>query len=239
MWFIVLLVAVSVLLILAARRRSTDGRDSVDSQRLRLDALRTAVSRTDLAASRTSTSAARAFGSIRSGRRSRWSSPLASKPVLLVAATALVLAAVVGLMNEAISSQGGTDGTPAHEATSRPGSRAPTTASTTTSTSTTAPPSAAILRAQGGVITISVPVGAYRLTLTAHGSCWVRAQRPDGTVVDTTTLHTGDSRELAASGPLTIRLGNPGVVDVAVDAHVLALPVQNGAAVDLKFAPAG
>ena len=67
----------------------------------------------------------------------------------------------------------------------------------------------------------------------------MRAQRPDSTVVDTTTLHMGDSRELAASGPLTVRLGNPGVVDVAVDEQVLALPVQNGAAVDLKFAPVG
>ncbi len=67
----------------------------------------------------------------------------------------------------------------------------------------------------------------------------MRDQRPDSTVVDTTTLHAGDSRELAESGPLTVRLGNPGVVDVAVDGQVLALPVQNGAAVDLHFVPAG
>jgi RodZ C-terminal domain len=239
MWIVVLLVAVSVLLILTARRRRIEMRDPVDSQRMHLDALRAATSRSDLAGGRTSPPEARSvrpLRSLRSGRRSGWPPPVGSKRALLIAAAALVLA-VVGLVIAGIPPERSRDGTPARHAGSRPRSRtAPTTAPTT---STTTPPGAAVVGAQGGVITISVPLVAYRLTFTAHGSCWMRAELPDNTVVDTTTLQSGDSRELAESGPLTVRLGNPGVVDVAVDGQVLVLPVQNGVAVDLHFAPPG
>jgi len=38
---------------------------------------------------------------------------------------------------------------------------------------------------------------------------------------------------------MTLRLGNPGGVDVTVDGQLLALPLPGGSAVDVKFTPPG
>lgn len=237
MWVLVAIVAVSVLAALAARRRSMDARDSVDMQRQRLDALRTAASGTDLATGRRGDPAAR-FRPMRPRRNRGWRRPIAPRPAVFVAATVLVLVGAVGLVLVLVSSDGTTNGTPARQA-GRPRSKAAPHPSSTSTTSTTAPRGAVVVGTQAGVITVSVPAGGYRLKLTAHGPCWMRAQRSDNTVVATTTLHAGDSRELAESGALTVRLGNPTVVDVAVDGQVLALPLPNGAAVDLHLVPPG
>lgn len=172
-------------------------------------------------------------------RRCRSDGQPGRSSIMLVAATVLVLVGAVGLVLELVSPDGTTRGTPARQATARPRSKAAPNTSTPSTTSTTAPHGAAVVRTQGGVITVSVPAGGYLLRFTAQGPCWMRAQRSDNTAVDTTTLHAGDSRELAESGPLTVRLGNPGVLDVAVDGQVLALPLQNGAAVDLHLVPPG
>jgi hypothetical protein len=233
MWVLAVLVAVSVLVAFAARRHGADARDSVDVQRQRLDALRTAVTAADPSTGRTAEPATRSF---RPRRRRSWRPPAAPRPAVLVT-TALVLVVAVGLVLALVLPDDSKGGNPAQRATARARSKAAASTSTSSTTSTTLP-RAAVVGTQGGGVTVSVPAATYTVTLTARGSCWMRAERPDNTVVDTTTLRAGDSRDIPGSGPLTVRLGNPAVVDVAVDGQPLALPPPHGP-VDLHLAPPG
>jgi hypothetical protein len=227
MWFIAVLLAVGVVVAIASRRRSSF--DPVDQQRQRLDALRAAVTTADPPGAE---AARRTTRPLRAPRRWR---PAPPSRALVAALTALVLVGGIGLVLALVSS--GPDRSTSERRTRPRAEPKPTTSSTSTTSSTL--PRAAVLGSDGGAVTISVPAADYVVRLTAHGSCWMRVQRPDDTVLDTTTLRNGDVREVAGSGPLTVRLGNPGVVDLAVDGEVLTLPARPGAPVDVRLVPPG
>jgi hypothetical protein len=66
----------------------------------------------------------------------------------------------------------------------------------------------------------------------------MQAKGPDGTVVDTETLGSRDSKTLPATGPLTVRLGNRTGVTVTVDGQPLTLPTGGPSSLELRFSPA-
>jgi hypothetical protein len=148
-----------------------------------------------------------------------------------------VVVAGVALYALAAGWDAGSTGDRDGEARSGAPRRSTTTSSSTTTTSTTVPPTVAITGTDGATVAVSVPAGPYRLRVTARDSCWILIERPDGTVVETTTLEPEDSRELEESGPLTVQLGNPGGVDVVINDQPLALPPSNGNSMELQITP--
>ena len=152
---------------------------------------------------------------------------------MLIAAGAVVVLALVGLaVGLGLGSSGG--GQTRNEARARTHASSTTTSSTTT---TTVAPVAAITATSGGTVTISVPVSPYQVSVAARSACWMQAVRTDKTVVVTTTLQTGDSKQLTESGALTVRLGNPGGVDVSINGQPMALPASGGATMVLQLNP--
>jgi hypothetical protein len=114
-----------------------------------------------------------------------------------------------------------------------------TSSSTSTSTTTTTvAPALTVGPLTRGTVTVSMPAGAYTVTVAARGACWMQAEGADKTVLVTTTLQSGDSKAIPGSGPMTLRLGNPGMVDVQVNGQALALPTSGGAAMDVQLNPA-
>jgi cytoskeletal protein RodZ len=233
MWLLVLLLAVSVVVTALVRRRGRDTRDSLDDQQRRLDALRLATSGENAPPGEmgggTATRPVRSRGSRRSVRITG-RGVLVAVGVLAAGIAVYALAAGWDTTNARDESGGANAGKQARTST--------TTASSTTTTTTAAPAVPAIVGTQGGTVTISVPAGPYRLSLTARDSCWILVERPDGTVVTTTTLGGGESREVDESGPLSVQLGNPAAVDLVIDDHPLTLPASNGGATKLDIVPA-
>ena len=109
-------------------------------------------------------------------------------------------------------------GKPASAATTTPttpsGDHAPPPPTTTT-TSTTAPPSvSAPTAATAHAATYTVAAPTYSLTIAATtGECWVDVTNTaTGAVLFTTTLQSGQSHAIAATGPVTVIAGAPGGV---------------------------
>ena len=231
MWLLVLLLAASVVVTALVRRRGRDTRDSVDDQRKRLDALRAATTGTNAPPDEMGGGASPG----RTRRRDHDRSLHISGRSVLVA----VAVVVAGVAIYAIAA--GWDTTsPRDESTgtgTEPSRRSTTTTSSSTTTTTTAPPAIAIVSTVGNTVTISVPAGPYQLRVAARDTCWILIERPDGSVVETTTLEPEDSRELEETGPLTVHLGNPGGVDIAVNAQPLTRPPSNGEAMELQLTP--
>jgi RodZ C-terminal domain len=229
MWLLVLLLAVSILVTALVRRRGRDTRDSVDDQRQRLDALRVATTGTNAPPGE--------MGGVTAGgtTRARNRSPMTGRAVLV--ALAVVVAGVAIYAIAAGWDTNNPRGESKRTGSDQTRSSTATTASTSTTT-TTAPPAVAIVGTNGGTVNISVPAGPYKVTIAARSSCWLLVERPDGTTVETTTLQADDSRDYEESGPLTVRLGNPGGVDVAINGQPLSLPASNGNAMNLEIAPA-
>jgi cytoskeletal protein RodZ len=232
MWLLIVLVVVSVVATLVARLRTRDESDSVDAQQRRLSALRTAVSGTN-APGETTRVPLPGPGRMRERRGPR----LSRSRSVFVAGAAVVTGLAVLAVVLAVNSAHDTGRAKQNAASSRPPGSSPATSSTSTSSTTLALP-VGVLSADGSTVSVSLPAGPYELTLKARAACWMRAQRADNTVVETTTLRAGDTHQLTESGPLTVRLGNPGAVDVAINGQALALPVRTGAAVDLQLNPA-
>jgi hypothetical protein len=229
MWLLVLLVAVSVVVTVAARRRHADERDSVDAQQRRIDALRTAVTQSG--------------EPTEPGTFAPRSRPRADRPsARSVMATALVAIAVVvaGISIYAIAAGWNSGSSQADDGdASSPSPRASsTTTSSLSTTTTTKPVVPTVLSSEGGTVVVSVPSGPYQVRIAANDPCWTQAERADGTVVDTQTLEPGGAMELNETGALTVRLGNPAGVEFSVNGTVLALPPATGDAFEVSLVPA-
>jgi hypothetical protein len=81
----------------------------------------------------------------------------------------------------------------------------------------------------------------YSLTIAAtSGDCWVEVSNTaTGTVLFTTTLLSGQSHAIAATGPLTVIAGAPGVFTATVNGSPVTLPPGNQAPFTLHFLTAG
>jgi cytoskeletal protein RodZ len=110
---------------------------------------------------------------------------------------------------------------------------------TATTTSTTAPPTvSAPTAASAHTATYTVTAPAYSLTIAATtGQCWVDVTNTTtGAVLFTTTLQSGQSHDIAATGPVTVIAGAPAVFSATVNGAPVTLPPGNQAPFTLKFA---
>ena len=109
---------------------------------------------------------------------------------------------------------------------------------TTTTTSTTVPPSVSAPTAPTAhAATYVVSGSAYSLTVAATtGQCWVDVTNPTtGAVLFTTTLQSGQSHAIAATGPVTVIAGAPAVFAATVNGSPVTLPPGNQAPFTLNF----
>ncbi len=203
----------------------------MDAQQRQLEALRIAAN----AAQAPTGERATAPVSVRSLPAARGSSERASRMWMFVGGGLLALAAVAAVLlalGQSDSSGGSGD---KGRAADHPSTSTSTSTSTTT---TTVAPALTVGPLEHGTVTVSMPAGAYTVTVAARGACWMQAQGADQTVIVTTTLQSGDSKEIPGSGPMTLRLGNPGVADVQVNGAALTLPASGGAAMNVQLNPA-
>ena len=232
MWLLVVLLVVSVIATVVARRRGREARDSVDAQQRQLEALRIAAAAAQAPTGERATSPV----PVRSLPAARGRSPRASRTWMYLGGGLLAVAAVAALVltvGQNDSSGGSGDNRQAGE--KHPSTSTSTSTSTTT---TTVAPALTVGPLTRGTVTVSMPAGAYTVTVAARGACWMEAQAADKTVLLTTTLQSGDSKAIPGSGPMTLRLGNPGMVDVQVNAEALMLPASGGAAMNVQLNPA-
>jgi hypothetical protein len=164
-----------------------------------------------------------------------------------VAAVAAVLVLVLVLILTGLHSDNSTHhGKAASGVTSKPGTTHPPPThhhhATTTTTSTTAPPLVSAATAvTAHTATYTVAAADYALTIGAtSGECWVEATNTaTGAVLFTTTLLSGQSHAIAASGPVTVIAGAPAVFTASVNGSPVALPPGNQAPFTLNFQTAG
>ena len=172
-------------------------------------------------------------------RPRRLAGPAAAVAAVLVLVVVLIL---TGLHSENAKHHGKAAGV----ATSRPGTTHPPAAhhhrATTTTTSTTAPPlvsTATATTAHSATYTVSA--ADYSLTVGAtSGECWVDVTNTaTRAVLFTTTLQSGQSHAIAASGPVTVIAGAPAVFTADVNGSPVTLPPGNQAPFTLNFQTAG
>ncbi len=109
---------------------------------------------------------------------------------------------------------------------------------TTTTTSTTAPPSVSpptATTAHAATYTVAAP--PYALTVAATtGECWVDVtDTTTGAVLFTTTLQSGQSHAITATGPVTVIAGAPAAFSATIDGAPVTLPSGNQAPFTLTF----
>lgn len=82
----------------------------------------------------------------------------------------------------------------------------------------------------------SPPVAPERFMVTfiARGIVWMNMQADDGTIVDI-TLRDGEQYRASAARTLTVRLGNPALVDIEYNGQHVPLPGKPGIPLDLVF----
>jgi hypothetical protein len=166
-------------------------------------------------------------------RPRRLGGPLAAVAAVLVLVAVLI---ITGLHSD----------TTKHHAKAASARSAPTTHpatsqkhhESTTTTSTTAPPAVSAptaTTAHTASYTVSTPT--YSLTLAATtGECWVEVTNPaTGSVLFTTTLLSGQSHAIAATGPVTVIAGAPAAFAANVDGAPVTLPPGNQAPFTLTF----
>jgi hypothetical protein len=123
-------------------------------------------------------------------------------------------------------------------ATTHPATKQHRHEATTTTTSTTAPPSVSAPSATTPhTATYTVSDVAYSLSVAATtAECWVDVTNPaTGAVLFTTTLQSGQSHTIAASGPVTVIAGAPEAFAATVNGAAVTLPPGNQAPFTLKF----
>jgi Domain of unknown function (DUF4115) len=111
-------------------------------------------------------------------------------------------------------------------------------ATTTTTTSTTAPPAvSAPSAASAHAATYTVATPSYSLNLAATtGQCWVDVTNTaTGSVLFTTTLLSGQSHAVTATGAVTVIAGAPANFTAAVNGAPVTLPPGNQAPFTLHF----
>jgi hypothetical protein len=163
------------------------------------------------------------------------------------AAVAAVLVLVVVLILTGLHSDNAKHhGKAASGVTSKPSTTHPPAThhhhATTTTTSTTAPPPVSTATAvTAHTATYTVAAAAYSLTIGAtSGECWVEATNTaTGAVLFTTTLLSGQSHAIAASGPVTVIAGAPAAFTANVNGSPVTLPPGNQAPFTLNFQAAG
>ena len=173
-------------------------------------------------------------------RPRRLGGPAAAVAAVLVLVVVLIL---TGLHSDSGSHHGKTTGavtsTPTHPATTTgAGSGHRHHEATTTTTSTTAPPAVSAptaVTAHTATYTVTAP--DYSLTISATtGECWVEVTNTStGTVLFTTTLLSGQSHTVAATGPVTVIAGAPGAFTATVNDSPVTLPLGNQAPFTLNF----
>jgi Domain of unknown function (DUF4115) len=112
------------------------------------------------------------------------------------------------------------------------------TTTTTTTTTTTAPPSVSAPTASTPhAATYTVAAPTYSLTIAATtGECWVDVTNTTtGAVLFTTTLQSGQSHAIAATGPVTVIAGAPAAFSANVNGSPVILPAGNQAPFTLTF----
>jgi Domain of unknown function (DUF4115) len=171
-------------------------------------------------------------------RPRRLGGPAAAVGAVLVLVVVLIL---TGLHSDNAKHHGKTAST----VTSTPATTHPTTPhrhhATTTTTTTTAPTVSAASAATTHTATYTVATAAYSLTVGAtSGQCWVEVtSTTSGTVLFTTTLQSGQSHAIAATGPVTVIAGAPAVFTANVNGAAVTLPPGNQAPFTLNFQTAG
>jgi hypothetical protein len=163
------------------------------------------------------------------------------------AAVAAVLVLVVVLILTGLHSDNSTHhGKAASGVTSKPSTTHPPAthhhhAATTTTSTTAPPPVSAATAVTTHTATYTVAADDYSLTIGAtSGECWVEATNTaTGAVLFTTTLLSGQSHAIAASGPVTVIAGAPAVFTANVNGSPVTLPPGNQAPFTLNFQTAG
>jgi hypothetical protein len=240
MWLLVLLVAVSVVVTVVARRRHTDERDSVDAQQRRIDALRTAVGQHDDPNDLGSSGGGGVgLATMRRSRADRTSTRSVLGTALIAAAVVIAGVAIYALAAGWDTASRADDSTDSGSSSDRTAaSSSTTTSSTSSTTTTTAPAVPTVLSAENGNVIVSVPSGPYQLHITATDPCWTQVERADGTEVETKTLEAGEAIDVNESGALTISFGNPAAAQVTIDGTALTLPPSTGDSLRVALVPA-
>jgi hypothetical protein len=111
------------------------------------------------------------------------------------------------------------------------------TATTTTTTTTAAPVVSAPSAVTSGGATYQVTAATYSLSLAASsGECWVEATNPStNAILFSGTLLAGQSHIVAATGPVTVIAGAPGVFVATVNGVAVTMPTGAQAPFTLTF----
>jgi hypothetical protein len=166
-------------------------------------------------------------------RPRRMGAPAAAVGAVLVLVLVLIL---TGLHSNNPTKHHGKSASAATTNTTQPAHRHST--ATTTTTSTTAPPVvSAPTTSTAHTATYTVSGSDYSLTIAATtGECWVDVTNTaTGAVLFTTTLQSGQSHNIAATGPVTVIAGAPAAFSAVVNGSTVALPPGNQAPFTLNF----
>jgi hypothetical protein len=157
-------------------------------------------------------------------RRTIWATAL---PVVAVAAVlALVVALVVVFTpsHHTGASNKTTDRHATHHTTSP------------TQTSVTTPSQLKATTSTASTASYIAPAKAYTVTITASGLCWIEATATaTGSVVWTGTLQSGQSKAIAATGNLRLRLGAANDVAVTLNGKPVVMPAGFASPFDMTF----
>ncbi len=166
-------------------------------------------------------------------RPRRLGGPIAAVAAVLVLIVVLIL---TGLHSDTPRHHGKAAGAVTTATTTHPATKPHH--ETTTTTSTTAPPTvSAPTTTTAHTATYLVSGSTYSLTVAAtSGECWVDVTNPTtGAVLFTTTLQSGQSHAIAATGPVTVIAGAPAVFAATVNGSPVTLPPGNQAPFTLNF----
>jgi hypothetical protein len=170
-------------------------------------------------------------------RPRRLAGPAAAIAAVLVLVVVLIL---TGLHSDTPKHHGtATAATTTHPPTTHPSTTQHHHASTSTTTTTTtaAPSVSAPTAATAHTATYTVAAPTYSLTIAATtGECWVDVTNPaTGAVLFTTTLLSGQSHAIAATGSVTVIAGAPAAFSATVNGAPVNLPPGNQAPFTLTF----
>jgi hypothetical protein len=141
--------------------------------------------------------------------------------VVVVAGVALGINALIGHLPKS------TDSTPPPPTTINP-SHSTTTVPRTTTTTLTPSGELAPTSVSPTIVTYTLASSApYQLSFATSGVCWIGVESSStGPYLWMKTLGAGESETYAASGPVVVRLGTPGVLAVSINGTPLELPNQ-------------
>jgi hypothetical protein len=118
--------------------------------------------------------------------------------------------------------------------------RKTTTAGTaTTTTTTTVPPRYTPIATTATTATYSLDAVAYSVTFaTTTANCWIQVSGSSGATLFSQTLAAGQTKSLNVTGPVSVILGAPTSVAVAIGHVPVVLPPSYQVPFTLKFQPA-